>query len=113
MSSRDPRVRLLHMRDHAKKALEMTQGRDRSELEENEMLSFALARLVELIGEAANQVEKETRARHPQIPWSRIIGMRHRLIHEYDKMDQDILWDTIKHDLPALIAELDKILRED
>ena len=76
------------------------------------MLSFALARLVELVGEAANQVEKETRDRYPQIPWSQIIGMRHRLIHEYDKLDQDILWDTIKHDLPLLVAELEKILRE-
>jgi len=113
MSSRDPKVRLLHMRDHARKAVEMTQGRNRSELEKDEMLSFALARLVELIGEAANQTEKETRARHPQIPWSSMIGMRHRLIHEYDKMDQDILWDTIKQDLPKLIAELDKILGED
>ena len=112
MSSRDPRIRLLHMRDHARKAVEMTQGRDRSELQDNDMLSFALARLVELVGEAANQVEKETRDRYPQIPWYQIIGMQNRLIHEYDKMDQDILWDTIKHDLPSLIAELDKILGE-
>lgn len=110
MPDRDPMVRLLHMRDHARKAVEMAKDRDRSDLDNNDMLSLALARLVELVGEAANQVEAETRARYPEIPWPKIIGMRHRLIHEYDKMDQDILWDTIKHDLPVLIAELDKIL---
>jgi len=49
-------------------------------------------------------------AKHQSIPWPRIVGMRNRLIHGYDQVDLDILWDTIEYDLPPLIIELEKIL---
>ncbi len=112
MSSREPGLRLLHMRDHARKAVEMAEGRARSDLEENDMLLLALTHLVELIGEAASQISEETRKQYPEIPWPKIIGMRHRLIHEYDKVDRDILRDTIKHDLPLLLTELERIIND-
>jgi uncharacterized protein with HEPN domain len=112
MSGRNPTVRLLHMRDYTRKAVEMAEGRERSELEENEMLLLALTHLVELVGEAASQVPKEMREEYPQIPWPKITGMRHRLIHEYNTVDHDILWDTIKHDLPGLLSELERVLNQ-
>lgn len=113
MSRRDPKVRLLHMQDYARRAVDMVQGKRREDLDSNEMLRLALTHLVELVGEAASQVPTDVQAQYPQIPWPEVIGMRHRLIHGYDLVDYDVLWDTILINLPRLIATLDEILKEE
>ena len=110
MSRRDPTVRLLHMRDYARKAVAMAAGQTREDLDDDEKLCLALTHLVELVGEAASHVPKEIQARYEQIPWSKVISMRHRLIHGYDFVDYTILWDTIGQNLPTLIDTLDRIL---
>ncbi len=76
------------------------------------MLELALTHLLEIIGEAAARISEETQSRYPQIPWRQIIGLRNRLIHGYDVVDLDILWDIADQDLPSLIAELKAILGE-
>ena len=110
MPRRDPRVRLLHMCDYAQRAIEMMARRTREELDTNQMLQLAVARLVELVGEAASQVPVEFQRAHAEIPWPAIIGMRHRLIHGYDFVDMDILWDTVQYNLPELVDALERIL---
>ena len=110
MSRHNPTVRLLHMRDFARKALLMVHGKTRTDLERDEMLCLALTHLVELVGEAASHVPRETQEKHPQIPWPKIVGMRNRLIHGYDYVDYDILWDAITSNLPPLVAELERVL---
>ncbi len=112
MSRRDPRVRLLHMRDYAQKAVAMSREQTRDDLDDDEKLRLALTHLVELVGEAAGQIPPEHRAKHPEIPWPKVISMRHRLIHGYDFVDYDILWETITGSLPGLIGALDRILGE-
>jgi uncharacterized protein with HEPN domain len=76
----------------------------------HKMMGLSLVRLVEIIGEAAARVGTESRENYPSIPWLQIVGMRNRLIHGYDAVDLDVLWDTITDDLPPLIDELKKIL---
>jgi len=71
-----------------------------------------LVRLVEIVGEAAAGVSPDGQAEYPSIPWRQIIGMRNRLVHGYESVDLDVLWDTIEDDLPPLIAELERILGE-
>jgi uncharacterized protein with HEPN domain len=110
MSRHDPLARLLHMRDFARKALELTQGKRRADLENDEVLRLALTRLVELIGAAASRVPLETQAQYPEIPWAKMVSMRNRLIHGYDFGDIDILWDTLRVNLPMLLAQLEAIL---
>ena len=110
MSKRDPLLRLRHMQDFCRKALVMVQGKSRSDLEEDEKLRYALTHLVELVGEAASQVPAEERSRFPEIPWPKIISMRNRLIHGYDYVDYDILWDAVTTNLPQLLAQLEAIL---
>jgi uncharacterized protein with HEPN domain len=100
------------MLDHAIEAVELIAGKDKTDLELNRVLELALIRLVEIVGEASAKVSSEMQARYPSIPWPQIIGMRNRLIHGYDSVDLDILWDTLEVDLPPLIAELEKILDE-
>ncbi len=110
MSRRDPRVRLLHMRDFARKAIQLIEGKSRSDLEDDDVLRLALTRLVELIGEAASQVPPALQAQYPNIPWAKMVSMRNRLIHGYDFVDNNILWDTLRVNLPGLLAQLEVIL---
>jgi uncharacterized protein with HEPN domain len=66
--------------------------------------------LLEIVGEAASRIALEEQARHPEIPWSEIVGLRNRLIHGYDVVDLDILWKILTTDLPPLISALEAIL---
>ncbi len=112
MSSRDDRLGLGDMLSHAKEAVEMLGNSSREDLKNNRMQQLALTHLVEIVGEAANRVSQETQKTCPQIPWPLIIGMRNRLIHGYDLIDLDLLYDTITEDLPELIDSLEKITNE-
>ena len=81
-----------------------------SDLDTDELLSLGLTRLFEIIGEAAAHVSDTVRAKHPDIPWSQMIGMRNRLIHGYDIIDADVIWQTVTEDLPLLVKSLEKIV---
>jgi len=111
MMRRDHTVRLQHMLDHAREAVAMAEGRSRSELDGNRMLELALVRLIEIIGEAAARVSESAKDQYPSIPWREIVGMRNRVVHGYDAVDLDVLWDTITVDLPSLIAQLEQVQR--
>jgi uncharacterized protein with HEPN domain len=77
------------------------------------MLSFAIVRAIEIVGEAAAKVSTEAQASLPQMPWPNIISMRNRLIHGYFDIDLDRVWDTLNDDLPVLIGELRAIINSD
>jgi len=110
LSKHDDEVRLRHMLDHANEAVELVRGRSDEDLSADRVLQLALVRLVEIVGEAGSRVSKEIQDRNPQIPWAQIVSMRNRLIHGYDFLDLDILRQTIAEDLPALIAELKRLV---
>jgi len=110
MTQHDDTVRLQHMLDHSREAVAMIAGKTRLDLRRDRKLELALVRLVEVVGEAAARVTPQGQAKYPTIPWPEAIGMRNRLIHGYDQVDLDVLWDTITDDLPPLIAELERIL---
>lgn len=103
-------VRLRHMREAAATALEMTTGYERADLSINTMLALALTRCLEILGEAASKTSADVSARFPGIPFAKIIAMRNRLIHAYFDVDLDIVWTTVKEDLPALLPALDQAL---
>ncbi|MHC4295202.1 MAG: HepT-like ribonuclease domain-containing protein [Planctomycetota bacterium] len=98
-----------HMLDHAREATDLVQGRNRDDLDADRLLSLALVRLLEIIGEAAGRVSNQIRTKHPGIPWPQIISLRNRLIHGYDAVDKDILWEIVTRDLPPLIEILQVI----
>jgi uncharacterized protein with HEPN domain len=102
----DDTARLCHLRDAAEQALDFVVGRSRPDLDSDPMLSLALTRLVEIIGEAAKQVSPETRAKFPGVPWSDAARTRDRLIHHYFDIDLDVLWQTVTVDLPQLLTAL-------
>ncbi len=106
MSLPPDEVRLRHIREAAETALRFAKGRVRADLDDDEMLRLALAKLVEIVGEAAKQVSEETRARYPEVAWTDAARMRDRLVHRYFAIDLDVLWATVKEDLPDLLGGL-------
>jgi uncharacterized protein with HEPN domain len=100
---------LRHMLDNAMEAVELIRGKSRPGLDTNRVLSLALVRLLEIVGEAANRVTTATRLQYPNIPWSQIVSLRNRLIHGYDTINLDILWKILTDDLPPMIAQLKRI----
>jgi len=110
MPEHDPTIRLLHMRDYVRKAITVIEGKTRDDLEKDEILCLALMHLVTLVGETANKYPMEKQKQYPLIAWPKIISMRNRLIHGYDAVDYDILWDAITNNFPPLLIELEKIL---
>ncbi len=111
MSRHDDLVRLRHMRDYAREAIAMAANRSQEELATDRMFQLALTHLVGIIGEAASRVSDGTREEIPRIPWANVIGMRHRLIHGYDRVNLKILWDTISVDLEPLVSVLEEEIR--
>ena len=100
------------MLDHAREAVSFVGGKNRRDLYNDRVLELALVRLVEVVGEAAAKTSPECKRDYQFIPWAEIIGMRNRLIHGYNSIDLDVLWDTIEIDLPPLIEKLEKILEK-
>ncbi len=95
MTRHDDSIRLRHMLDHAAEAMEMAKGRRREDLDRDRQLNLSLVRLLEIVGEAAARVSPATQQRLPTIPWPDVIGLRDRLIHGYDRVDFDILWNVV------------------
>jgi uncharacterized protein with HEPN domain len=100
------------MLDHAVEAVEMIRGHTRADLDKDRKLNLALVRLVEIVGEAAAHVSDVERGRHARIPWEDIVGMRNRIVHGYDEVDFDILWDVVELHLPPLVVELRRAIGE-
>jgi uncharacterized protein with HEPN domain len=76
----------------------------------NRMLQLATTRCLEIIGEAAAKVSVETRHAHPSIPWQSMIGIRNRLVHEYFQVDLQVVWDTVRNDLPGLLDLIEPLV---
>jgi uncharacterized protein with HEPN domain len=110
MSRHESTVRLRHMLDHAREAVAIAKGKTRGDLHSDRILNLALVRLLEIVGEAASRTPLDERAQHARIPWAQIVGLRNRLIHGYDSVDFDILWQIVNQDLPSLIVALEQIV---
>jgi len=93
------------MLDAAREGAQMAQGKARADLDADRSLNLTLVRLLEIVGKAANHVPARQRAKYPGISWAQIVGLRNRLIHGYDNVDFDILWQIVTEDLPPLIVQ--------
>ncbi len=89
----------------------MAQGRSRADLDTDRQFNLALVRLAEIVGEAAARITTETQERLTSVPWAEVVGLRNRVIHGYDEVDFDILWNTVVFDFPPLAEEIDRFLR--
>lgn len=113
MTHHDPLLSMRQMLDHAREAWEMAKGKSRRDLDTDRLLNLSVVRLMEVVGEAARRLPTAYRQRYKEIPWQEVMSMRNRLIHGYDAIDFDILWEIVTHDLPPLIEQLDAAIREE
>ena len=111
MQSND-RIRVQHILDEAGEACKYTEGISFDGFVEDGKTVRAVIRSIEVIGEAASKISIEFRKEHPDVPWQKIIGMRNRLIHVYFDIDYNIIWQTVKENLPPLIEQLQSILKD-
>jgi len=101
---------LLDMLLAARKAASFTQGITLEQFESDEILQYATLRALQIVGEAARRISEEFRPAQPQIPWQAIIGMRHRLVHEYFRIRVLVVWNVVQDDLPRLIPQLEALV---
>lgn len=99
-----------HMFDMSQQALEISSSKDKEVYDQDVTLRLALTHLVQMIGEAAQHVSNPFREAHLEIPWREIIGMRHRIVHDYLNVDEDVVWQVVQDDLPRLSATLKRII---
>lgn len=104
-------VRIRHMLDAAGKAVEFTADCRREDLDEDEKLALSIVRLLEIVGEAANNISDDFQEKYYHIPWRQIGATRNRLIHGYFDVDLDVVWEIVHVDLPNLVSQLKKILK--
>ena len=107
---KDDWIYVSHMLDMSRKEVDTVTGKTRDGYNDDEILRMALTHFIQVIGEAARKVSAEFQAAHPQIPWREIVGTRHRIVHGYLNIDEDLVWEIVTHDLPALIRGLEKII---
>lgn len=105
-------TRIRHMIDAAEATQRFIAGRERDDLDNDQMLLFAILRAIEIIGEAASRVSEQARDESPSVPWSAIVAMRNRLIHAYFEVDAEIVWKTVTEEIPPLLAQLLAIVPE-
>jgi uncharacterized protein with HEPN domain len=113
MTRHDDVVRLRHMQDYARKAVEFTKNKSRSDLDADQMLALATVHCIEIVGEAVHSLSDELKELHPEIPWNLISGTRNRLIHGYADVNLDVIWAIVKRDLPLLIDNLGRLINGD
>lgn len=112
MSRHDDKVTLRQMIDHVEETIGLAKGKTREDLERDRVFFLALLKLVEIVGEAAMRISDSMRTAHPEIPWREIIGTRNHLIHGYDAVDHDILWQIVTTDFPTLAGQLKRLANE-
>ena len=89
-----------------------TKGYTFEDFQNDEKTIDSVLRNLEIIGEAARNIPAEITSQHPEIPWAEMFTMRNIVIHEYHGVNPEIIWQTVKEDLPPLVSPLKQIIRK-
>ena len=95
------------------RTVEYLAGISKEAFEASGLIQAAVIRQLEIVGEATKRLSMEFRAAHPAVPWSDMAGMRDRLIHAYDNLDLNRIWDAAANQLPTIGAYLQGLLPPD
>jgi len=101
------------MLNAATRAVNLVGKRTLEDFEADDTAVLALARLLEVLGEAASHVSQEVRSANPKIPWGDMTGTRNRLIHAYFFTDVGVIWRIATEDLPPLVVALRALVPEE
>ena len=98
-----------HILDCIRKIKEFSEGLSFKEFSGNELVQDAIIRNIEIIGEASKKISTDTKQIYFEISWKEIAGMRDKLIHDYLGVDVEVVWRTIKEDIPILERQIREI----
>jgi uncharacterized protein with HEPN domain len=98
--------------DAMDKAEALLEGVTFNQFETDFRINFAVVRALEIIGEATKRLPEELRKEYPQVPWKGMAGMRDRIIHGYDNVDLQIVWDVVERDIPNIRPTIRRILED-
>jgi uncharacterized protein with HEPN domain len=110
LTFKDWRVRIEDILEAVERIRRYTHAMGAAEFVADDRTVDAVIRNLEIIGEAAKRVPGYVTEHHPDIPWSRMNEMRNILVHEYHSVDPAIVFDSVRHDLPPLVAPLRALL---
>ena len=94
-------------------ALDFSAGFDRVGFVHSRECYFAAIWCITVIGEATSNIPRSFTDAHPEIPWSQMVGTRHHLVHGYNAIDNDVVWDIVTIHLPALVPQLRALLEDE
>jgi len=100
---------LLDMLKAARLAAEFRKGMNKRAFLDDPKTQSAVLHQLLVLGEAGKRLSQEFRAQHQEVPWKKIVGMRDTLIHEYDDVDLNEVWNTVRSDVPRLIKLLEPL----
>ncbi|MCA1780519.1 MAG: DUF86 domain-containing protein [Xanthomonadaceae bacterium] len=101
---------LLDMLLAARDARKFIRGMEKPEFLDSDLHQSAVIRSLEIIGEAAGRISPATTKKISEIPWKKVTGMRHRLIHDYFDVDLELVWEVVHVEIPALIKTLEGLV---
>jgi uncharacterized protein with HEPN domain len=107
---KDDTVYLRHILDAIALIEEYVKDVSENEFLSRSMTKDAVAREIEIIGEAANSISDEFQSEHPTLPWKKMTGIRNKIIHEYFNVNFSVVWDTVQEDIPLLKEAITKLL---
>lgn len=110
---RDARLRVDDMVEQVRRIERLTAGVDLSAFRGDEARIYAVAFCLIAIGESSNALPSDWTGLHPEIPWRQIRAMRNLLVHEYFRIDVEIIWRTAVERLPPLLAALEALSQID
>lgn len=110
-SPKDNNAYLLHIKDAGEKIIKYCSNHDFLQFQKNEWDQDAVMRNLEIIGEAANNIDDVFSEKYPEIPWRTIVNLRNVLIHDYIDVDLNIIWKIITKDLPVFYQQILAILK--
>jgi len=105
-------TRLEHMLRFLNRIVSLAEGMSRDSLETDGDKHDALLHNFIMLGEAANRITRDFAAAYPDIPWSQVAGLRHRLVHDYDEVNYDVLWEAMTVEVPSLLRRIKSIVDE-
>jgi len=111
LSTKKDKAYLRHILDAVSDIKRFMEGLTKEEFFENKEKQYAVLRALEIIGEATKNLSKEMKAKHSEIQWKDIAGMRDKLIHEYFGVNLNLVWETVKKNIPELEKQISEMLR--
>ena len=101
---------LVDILESAKIAREYVAGKSWEDFQQDMQCQDAVLRRLEIIGEAARHVSPQTQKKYSHIPWRELAVLRNLVIHQYDAVDINQVWDTTQNKLPPLVGQLSNIV---